>query len=129
MARSVQPSLLNVADEGALLSQPWVGASWEGFVIEQTLGVLSARGTHVEAYYFRTSDQQELDLVLDFGGELWAVEVKLTSSPSSENMRRLNRTADLIKANRRFLVSRTSRAVGDADLVSCNLDAFLSHLP
>ena len=122
-------SLLNVADEKALLSQPWVGASWEGFVIEQTLGVLSARGTHVDAYYFRTSDQQELDLVLDFGGELWAVEVKLTSSPSSEDMRRLNRTADLIKAKRRFLVSKTSQAVGDADRVSCNLDTFLSYLP
>ena len=42
----------------------------------------------------------ELDLVLDFGNELWAIEVKLTSSPTSEDMARLDKAADMIKASR-----------------------------
>ena len=41
-------ALLNVSDEGALLAQPWVGASWEGYVIEQAIGQLSARGPPLE---------------------------------------------------------------------------------
>jgi uncharacterized protein len=121
-------ALLNVPDERALLDRPWVGASWEGFVIEQVLGLLSSRERNFSAYYFRTSDQHELDLVLDFGNELWAVEVKLTSSPTPEDMARLGESADLIKASRRFLVSQTSRPSGDKHRVSCNLPTFLDHL-
>jgi len=121
-------ALLNVPDEKALLSQPWVGASWEGYVIEQVLGELSAHGRRFDAYYFRTSDQYELDLVLSFGKELWAVEVKLTSSPALEDMARLDKTADMIKASRRFLVSQTLRSSGDGRRISCNLPSFLDHL-
>jgi len=121
-------ALLNVPDEKALLSQPWVGASWEGYVIEQVLGELSAHGRRFDAYYFRTSDQYELDLVLNFGKELWAVEVKLTSSPAPEDMARLDKTADMIKASRRFLVSQTLRSSGGGRRISCNLPSFLDHL-
>ena len=121
-------ALLNVSDERALLLQPWVGASWEGFVIEQALGELSSRGRNFSAYYFRTTDQYELDLVLDFGKELWAVEVKLTSSPSTEDMARLNRAADMIRASRRFLVSQTKRQAGHDRCLSCDLSTFLEHL-
>ncbi len=49
------------------------------------------RGIVSSAYYFRTVDQHELDLVLDFGKELWAIEVKLTSSPSTDDVARLKR--------------------------------------
>ena len=120
--------MLNVPDRHGLLAQPWVGASWECFVIEQALGELSSRGRVFNAYYFRTSDQYELDLVLDFGTELWAVEVKLSSSPGPEDMRRLDKTADMIGASRRFLVSRTRRSSGDPQRTSCNLASFLEHL-
>jgi len=121
-------ALLNVPDEKALLSQPWVGASWEGYVIEQVLGELSAHGRRFDAYYFRTSDQYELDLVLNFGKELWAVRVKLTSSPAPEDMARLDKTADMIKASRRFLVSQTRRPSGSGRRISCDLPSFLDHL-
>lgn len=121
-------ALMKVPDERALLGQPWVGASWEGFVIEQALGVLSSLGRNFNAYYFRTSDQHELDLVLDFGKEFWAIEVKLTSSPTFEDMERLDKTANIIKASRRFLVTKTIRPSGDERRVSCNLSAFLDHL-
>lgn len=121
-------ALLNVPDWRSLLAQPWVGASWEGFVIEQALGELSSRGRSFDAYYFRTSDQHELDLVLDFGKELWAVEVKLSSSPTPDDMRRLDKTADMIDASRRFLVSQTRRLSGNERRTSCNLTSFLKHL-
>ncbi len=121
-------ALLNLPDAATLLTRPWVGASWEGFVIEQALNELSVHEKNCNAYYFRSSDQYELDLVLDFGKELWAVEIKLTSSPSPEEMRRLNKTADMIKATRRFLVSQTNRSIGYDRCISCNLPSFLDHL-
>ena len=93
-------ALLNVPDERALFLQPWVGASWEGYVIEQVIGDLAARGQRAEPYFFRTSDGHEIDLVLDMGGERWAIEVKLTASPSTGDMARLDKVADMIGADR-----------------------------
>jgi predicted AAA+ superfamily ATPase len=119
---------LNISDRSTLLDQPWVGASWEGYVIEQAIGELLAQGTGFEPYYFRTSDGRELDLVLDFGNETWAVQVKLTASPSPEDMRRLNKTADLTGARRRYLVTQASRAAGDRYRMSCDLPTFLEEL-
>ena len=121
-------SLLNVPDERSLLSQPWVGASWEGFVIEQAIGTLDSVGKHFDAFYFRTSDQYELDLVLDTGGDRWAIEVKLTTSPGPGDMARLDKAAELIGASRRYLVSRTSRTSGDESRASCNLAWLVARL-
>jgi uncharacterized protein len=121
-------ALMNVTDDRSLLAQPWVGASWEGFVIEQAIGQLSSLGRIFDAYYFRTSDQQELDLVLDLGSELWAVEVKLTASPGPNDMARLDKTADLIGAARRFLVTQTRRPTAGEHRASCNLPSFLDRL-
>jgi uncharacterized protein len=118
----------NVPDERTLLGQPWVGASWEGFVIEQSLGELSSLGRNVSPYYFRTSDRHEIDFVLDFGYELWAIEIKLTASPTPADMGRLDKTADMIGAPRRFLISQTRRPAGDEKRMSCDLDSFLQIL-
>ena len=121
-------ALLNVSNERSLLAQPWVGASWEGFVIEQVIGALSSVGRHFEAYYFKTSDQYELDLVLDTGGDPWALEIKLTASPGPGDMARLDKTAEMIRASRRYLVSKTSRSIGDESRASCNLGWLLERL-
>jgi len=75
-------SLLQTRTHDDLLAQPWVGASWEGFVIEQILNCLTAHGRDVQPRFFRTADQHGIDLVLDFGKSLWAIETKLTVSPS-----------------------------------------------
>ena len=121
-------AMLNVANPRDLLAQPWVGASWEGFVIEQAIGLLSAIGRPFEAYYFRTSDQHELDLVLDFGSALWAVEIKLTASPSSADFARLKSAAQLIGAKRQVLISRTTTTAENTTAMSCNLSGFLDLL-
>lgn len=121
-------ALMNVTDEQALLIQPWVGKSWEGFVIEQIICAVKTSDIPFEAYWFRTSDQYELDLVLDFGNELWAVEVKLTTSPGSADMERLNFAADLIGAEGRFLISKTGKVSGNESRASCNLQWFLNRI-
>jgi predicted AAA+ superfamily ATPase len=120
-------AVLNVVDERELLGQPWVGLSWEGFVIEQLLGSLQQVGRQCEAFFLRTSDQHEIDLVLDFGKSLCAVEVKLTTAPEAEDLARLNKTADLIGADRRILVTQTTENIAHAGQVSCNLPWLLAR--
>ncbi len=121
-------ALMNVPDHETLLGQPWVGASWEGYVIEQALGELSARGITCGAYFFRTSDGREIDLLLDFGRERWAVEIKLTASPSPADLAGLEKAADLVGATRRFLVSQVRRPAGNDRTLSCGLPLFLEEL-
>jgi len=121
-------SLMGVATRDHLFNCPWVGASWEGFVIEQTLASLAATGDHCEAFYFRTSDGHELDLVLDRGGELWAVEIKLTSNPTTEMIKKLNKSADLIGATRRVLVCNIGRKIANETLLVTDLNGWIKNL-
>jgi predicted AAA+ superfamily ATPase len=121
-------ALLNVTEARQLPVQPWVGASWEGFVLDQVIGELNAAGRAFVPFYFRTSDGHEIDLVLEMGGELWAIETMLTSSPTPDDMARLDRTADMIGASRRFLVSQTRRTAGDDRRGSLDLKGLLHVL-
>ncbi len=68
-------ALLGIGDYNTLFGHPVVGASWEGFVIENILSVVPYRTL---ASYYRTSAGAEVDLVLEFPGltEKWAIEIK-----------------------------------------------------
>jgi len=121
-------ALLNVSDRKELLNQPWVGASWEGFAIEQVLATLAQCDVSFQAYFLRTSDQFEIDLLLDFGSELWAIEAKLTADPRPQDMERLGRTADLVGAGKRILVSQIRECVEAKNRISCNLPWLLEHI-
>ena len=121
-------ALMGVTDLDNLYRQPWLGQSWEGFVIEQTLDTLSAAGLRANPYFFRTSDGYELDLVLDWGTDRWAIEIKLTSNPSTEMVDRLNATADLIDASRRVLVCRIARRIETEKVLVASLPVWLKKL-
>jgi predicted AAA+ superfamily ATPase len=121
-------ALMGVTDLDNLYRQPWLGQSWEGFVIEQTLDTLSAAGLRATPYFFRTSDGYELDLVLDWGTDRWAIEIKLTSNPSTEMVDRLNATADLIDASRRVLVCRIARRIETEKVLVASLPVWLKKL-
>ena len=71
-------SLLGLVAYDDLLSHPVVGASWEGFAIENLLAV-APFGT--DAYFYRTRAGAEIDLLLLPDQRLWAIEVKLASAP------------------------------------------------
>lgn len=108
-------ALMGTKDIEHLYRQPWLGHSWEGFIIEQTLQTLAAVGGRAQAFFFRTSDGHELDLVLDWGHERWAIKAKLTSNPST----------DMINASRRILVCRIARKIENDTLLVTNLTHWL----
>jgi uncharacterized protein len=72
-------ALLGIEDEDDLLSRPALGASFEGFAIEQVLGLAPDRA---DAGFYRTHTGIELDLVLTVGRRRLGIEVKHTSAPT-----------------------------------------------
>ena len=102
-------ALMGADSTDALLGQPWVGASWEGFVIEQIVETLRTRGIQPNPHYLRTSDGYEIDLILEIRGKLWAIEVKLTSDPAPQDLQRLEKAAELIDADQRILDRKSTR--------------------
>ncbi|MBC8426066.1 ATP-binding protein [bacterium] len=121
-------AMLGVDDREQLFHAPWLGASWEGFIIEQTLASIAAAGKQVEGFFFRTSDGYELDLVLDWGSERWAVEIKLTSNPTTEMVGRLDKAADMIDAARRIIVCNIARKIENEGLLITNLSGWLKTI-
>jgi hypothetical protein len=51
-------------------------------------------------HYLRTSDGDEIDLLLALGGTTIAVEVKLAAGAAPQDLARLERAADLVSARR-----------------------------
>lgn len=68
--------LLSLQGE-TVLAHPKLGASWEGFVIEQILEMTSCR----DYYFWATHAGAELDLLLFLDGKRIGVEIKFTDAP------------------------------------------------
>jgi predicted AAA+ superfamily ATPase len=74
-------ALLGIETLDGLAGHPVVGPSWEGFVIENLLGVVPKPSV---AGFYRTAAGAEIDLVLDLPGQVrpWAIEIKRGLAPS-----------------------------------------------
>ena len=118
-------ALLGIRDKEALLSHPVVGQTWESFVSE-TLITTAPDGT--EAHFYRTSNGNEIDLLLTLpGGALWAIEIKRSSSPKVERGFHLA-CADL-KPDRRFVVYSGMERFGlDSDTEAIGLKGLAEAL-
>ena len=70
-------ALLGVPSFRFLEGHPKLGASWEGFVIEELLQLVGER----RAYFWATQSGAELDLLLLLDGARFGVEVKYADAP------------------------------------------------
>jgi len=121
-------ALLGVGSHEELLRHPGAGASWEGFVLEQLLGSLQAGGVRADPHYLRTSDGHEADLVLRLGGAAAAIEIKLSASPSPQDLARLERVADMIGAEHRYIVCNIARPAASGTRGMLNLATAIARL-
>jgi len=118
-------ALLRFEPTAGIFSQPWVGASWEGFVIEEIFKARQARGESFEAHFFRSHDGWEVDLVIDDAQGREAVEIKLTSAPDPKEIQRLGLVADMIGAKRKTLICRIEDPIRSEEFQVTNLSAYL----
>jgi len=118
-------SLLNVSSFDQLLGHPAVGASWEGFVMENILNQLPADWT---ASYYRSSNQAEIDLVLEFGtNEVWGIEIKKSSAPTIKSG--FHRACEDIGATKKYVVySGADRFPMRGDIEAVGLIEFLGMI-
>ena len=70
--------LLGIRDVGELERHPKCGASWEGYVLEETLKAVEPDA----AYFWATHQGAEIDLVLLKQGRMYGVECKRADAPS-----------------------------------------------
>ncbi len=113
-------SLLGIGDQESLLSHPTVGASYEGFIIEQLAQICG----RIPMYFWRTQQGAELDLYLQHGGARLGIEVKRSSAPKlTPSMRHalsdlhLDHLLVCYPGPVRYPVSPDVTAIPDADLL------------
>jgi predicted AAA+ superfamily ATPase len=71
--------LLQLGALSDVQSHPKLGASWEGFAIEQIIRLLDTR----DAYFWATHGGAELDLLVHAGGKRYGFEFKYSDAPGT----------------------------------------------
>ena len=73
-------SLQGIESMAQLKTHPKLGASWEGFAMEEAMNVLKKRDA--EVYFYRTHGGVEVDLFWLSGGKNFGVEFKYKGAPT-----------------------------------------------
>jgi predicted AAA+ superfamily ATPase len=115
-------ALLNLGSLHDLEGHPKIGASWEGFLLNQIVHRLGVRPR--ECYFWATHSGAELDLLVVRGRRRFGFEIKRTVSPKiTPSMRnaiadlRLNRLDIVHAGDSTYPVTQTVRALAASKLL------------
>lgn len=73
-------TLMAIENFSALSDHPKLGASWEGFALEQAIQHLNLRSE--EVFFWAAHTGAELDLLFQKKGKFWGIEVKYSDAPT-----------------------------------------------
>jgi predicted AAA+ superfamily ATPase len=93
-------ALLKIESETQLLRTPMLGSVWEGFALEETLQALEIRSG--EAFYCRTSNGVELDLLLQYQAKRLGFEFKFADALKISKS--MNSAFEDLKLNHLYIV-------------------------
>jgi len=112
-------ALLKLDSFAALENHPKLGASWEGFALEQVLAVTAER----DAYFWSTHGGAEVDLIAFGGGQRLGFEFKYGDAPKiTKSMQvglrdlKLDRLFVVYPGNQSFAISEKVEAVSISHL-------------
>ena len=97
--------LLDVRDRHDLERHPKVGASWEGFLLQEVTQHL--RAAPEECYFWATHSGAELDLLWVRGRHRWGFEIKRTSAPTLT--RSLKTAVEVLQLDKAFVLHAGER--------------------
>ena len=124
--------LLGIRTHAGLLSHPKSGASWEGYVIEETLKAVEPD----QSYFWATHQGAELDLLLFKNGRRIGVEVKRADAPRlTSSMRiamedlRLEHLSVIYPGTIRYTIGDRVTVVPLADLTGRGVEALFPATP
>jgi len=98
-------ALLDVRERRDLERHPKVGASWEGFLLQQVTQHLGAQED--ECFFWATHSGAELDLLWARGRHRWGFEFKRTTAPTLT--RSLATALEVLELERAFVIHAGSR--------------------
>ncbi|MYB34054.1 MAG: ATP-binding protein, partial [Gammaproteobacteria bacterium] len=103
--------LLGIENHRALLTNPILGKSWEGFVVENIHSVMPRLS---QTYFYRTAAGAEIDLVVKMpNAQVWGIEVKYGVAPRLG--KHIKRAFEEIGATHKFIVYGGEREVPIGD--------------
>jgi uncharacterized protein len=119
-------ALLGIANQRDLELHPKVGASWEGYAVEEVLKALQPDG----AYYWATHQGAEIDLVLFKHGRRLGLECKRKDAPTlTPSMRialndlNLDRLVVVYPGERRYVLADRVEVIPLTEMVAADGDA------
>lgn len=99
--------LLKYPDGETLRAGPMAGAFFESMMVIEQLKRLFAQARPWQLYFYRDSNDNEIDLLIDHGRSLTAVEIKMSGSVSPEHAKALTRLPSNLPVAQRYLLSMT----------------------
>jgi uncharacterized protein len=117
-------SLANIPSFDALYGHPLIGASWEGYVIEQIYRCLEFRAW--KFYFYRTQTGTEIDLILiSPSGKMTCIEIKNSNNPVLP--KGFYQCIDDLKPHFQYIITPTSEKLINTEGVTiCSLVHFLT---
>lgn len=106
---------LGILTPGALETHPARGASWEAFVVDQLLSAFQRAVPGSQAFFWRTAQGHEVDLLVEAGRRLIPFEMKLHSAPRAEDASGVRRAMQDLQLPRGYVVypGRERYSLGD----------------
>ena len=83
-------NLLGIKDVEALLTSSYKGAIFENYVILELMKTHKAKGTKWNYYFWRDSNQNEIDLIVENGIFLHLIEMKASHTVKGEHLKALH---------------------------------------
>jgi uncharacterized protein len=117
----------------SLVGSPHLGASFEGYVVEQ---ILQRCTPNWEGFFFRSSDGTEVDLLLNQGDHYIPIEIKSTLKVNKTHGATVEKVLDLLGQKRGFVVnlsddefplSKRVTCIGVENWIANGFSEFWSH--
>jgi predicted AAA+ superfamily ATPase len=104
-------------DAKSAVSGAMGGSLFEGVIISEAVKIYAIKGRKPDLYFWRSHDGLEVDLIMQIGGKLYPLEIKLTSTPTLKHLEPLNRFKKLAGMD-----------ASDTGIIVCRVDK-ITHLP
>lgn len=126
--------LTGIRDRHHLLQGPMAGALFENFCLQEIIKRFFNRGLIPQLYYLRTSNNLEIDLLIEGPARsLLPVEFKLSRTPSlhmGANISRFRKLYSPLNIRKGLVISLTNKNIPlSSEITSVTLDDFLEGMP
>ncbi len=119
-------ALLSINSFDQLTFNPIIGASWEGYVIEQ---IAYHKSVQTQLYFYRTHTGTEIDLILVRGNKpIACIEIKYSNAPKPSKGFFIG--IDDLATSKNFIITPSSDAYMHGNVMVCSILHFLNeYLP